>query len=327
MTDFMPDADTGMETLRVTDLWNETPTIRSFELRSVDGGDLPRFDAGAHLPLEVVLPNGQRGIRQYSLFGDSEDRSRYRIAVLLEPDGRGGSRYLHEQVTPGSILRAQPPENAFPLALQAEHSILVAGGIGITPILSMIRTLERHGRSYDVHYTARTSAEMAFRETIESLAGGRGHLHFTRVEAPHTLDLRSLLTTPIPGVHLYVCGPRGMIRNAVALCEEYGWPRGQLHVESFGAKQRAGDRAIDVHLRLSGLTVQVGPGETILAALLEAGVWAPSECGRGECGSCMTRIIDGEPDHRDVCLSQEMRSRYICTCVSRAHSDHLTLDL
>lgn len=320
-------ADGATLALRVTDIHDETGSIRSFEFRPADSGMLPEYEAGAHLEVEVELPDGQRALRPYSLIGDQADRHRYRIAVLLEADGRGGSRYLHQQVGPGTVLRAARPENAFAMAPRAEHSIMLAGGIGITPILSMIRTLERQGQSFEVHYTARTPMEMAFRETIGSLDGGAGHLYYSRVAGHQSLDLRSLLANPKPGVHLYVCGPRGMIRSVLELSGEFGWPRGQLHFESFGAKQLPDDRAIDVHLALTGITVRVAPGETILEALLKAGVWAPSECGRGECGSCMTRLIDGEPDHRDVCLSQEMRSSYLCTCVSRARSGHLTLDL
>ncbi len=327
MTWFEASPESELVTLRVTDIRDEAEGIRSFELRDPGDAVLPPFEAGAHLQVEVKLPDGQAGLRTYSLLGDPQDRSRYRIAVLLEAEGRGGSRFMHERIEPGSSLRVVPPENGFPLLPRAEHSILIAGGIGITPILSMVRTLVQHGRSYELHYTTRTPARMAFREEMEALAGEKAHFYFDCVEQPQPLDLEALLATPRPGAHVYVCGPPGMIRTVTSLGAEAGWPKGRIHSESFGPKRRAGDRAIEVYLKRSALTVQVAPGETILEVILNAGVWAPFECRRGECASCMTRVVAGEADHRDVCLSQELQETYMCTCVSRAHSNHLTLDL
>lgn len=315
-----------MMALRVTDIRDEAEQIRSFELRDPGGADLPPFEAGAHLQVEVELANGRVAQRHYSLLGDPRDRSRYRIAVLLEAEGRGGSRFMHERIEPGSILRAASPENGFPL-LDADHTILIAGGIGITPLLSMVQTLVHHGRSFELHYAARTPARMAFGEGIEALAGDRAHFYFTHVEPPQLVDLEALLATPRRGTHVYVCGPPVLIRMVTSLGEQAGWPKGQIHFESFGPTLLPGDRVIEVHLERSALTVQVVPGETILDAILNAGVWAPYECRRGECASCMTRVVAGEPDHRDVCLSEGLREQYMCTCVSRAHSTHLTLDL
>jgi ferredoxin-NADP reductase len=327
VTWFEASPESELVTLRVTDIHDEAEGIRSFDLRDPGEAALPPFEAGAHLQVEVELPDGQAGLRAYSLLGDPRDRGRYRIAILLEAEGRGGSRFMHERIEPGSRLRVVPPENGFPLLLRSEHSILIAGGIGITPILSMARTLVQHGRSFELHYTTRTPARMAFREGIEALAGEKAHFYFTHVERPQPVDLEALLATPRPGAHVYVCGPPGMIRAVTSLGEEAGWPTGRIHFESFGPKQRASDRAIDVYLERSALTVPVAPGETILDALLNAGVWAPHECRRGECASCMTRVVAGAVDHRDVCLSPELQKTYMCTCVSRAHSEHLTLDL
>jgi vanillate O-demethylase ferredoxin subunit len=191
----------------------------------------------------------------------------------------------------------------------------------------MVRALAQEGSSYEVHYGARTPAQMAFREGIEALAGEKAHFYFSHVERPREVDLAALLATPRPGEHVYVCGPTGMIRAVTTLGEEAGWPAGRIHSESFGATRRVGDRAIAVYLERSALTVQVAAGQTILDTILDAGVWAPYECRRGECGSCMTRVVAGKPDHRDLCLSQTLRETYMCTCVSRTHSDHLTLDL
>jgi len=313
-------------TLRVAAIRDEADGIRSFDLRDPEGAELPPFEAGAHLEVEVELPNGWAATRHYSLLGDPRDRRRYRIAVLLEAEGRGGSRFMHERVEPGASLRVAEPENGFPL-LEAEHTILIAGGIGITPILSMVRTLAQQGRSYELHYGARTPDRMAFGEPIKALAGERAHFYFSHVEPPQLVNLEALLATPRRGAHVYVCGPPVMIRMVTSLGEQAGWPKGQIHFESFGPTRLPDDRVIDVYLERSAVTVQVSPDETVLDAILNAGVWAPYECRRGECASCMTRVVAGEPDHRDVCLSSDLREHYMCTCVSRAHSTHLTLDL
>ena len=141
------------------------------------------------------------------------------------------------------------------------------------------------------------------------------------------MDISVLLSAATPATHVYVCGPHGLIRAVTAFGEQSGWPRSRIHVESFGATSLTTDGAIDVHLERSAITLRIAPDETILDAILRAEVWAPDQCRRGECGTCVTRVIDGEPDHRDVCLSQEIQQHYMCTCVSRARSDRLTLDL
>lgn len=313
-------------TLRVASIRDEAERIRSFELRDPGGAELPAFDAGAHLQVEVELPDGRAALRHYSLCGDPDDRSRYAIAVLLEAQGRGGSRFMHERLEPGSSLRIVPPVNGFPL-LKAEHVILIAGGIGITPVLSMVLALSRYGRSYELHYAARTPARMAFREALEAIAGERAHFYFSHVERPQLIDLRALLAAPAAGTRVYVCGPPELVGAVTSLAEECGWPNDWIHAESFGPQVRTGDRRIEVHLERSAVTVRVAPEESILDAILNAGVRAPHECRRGACGSCMTRVVAGDPDHRDVCLSRELRESYMCTCVSRARSNHLTLDL
>lgn len=327
MIGFGASPDGELTALRVTDVRDEAEGIRSFELRHLEGADLPPFTAGAHLQVEVGLPDGRSALRHYSLLGDPLDRSSYRIAVLFEADGRGGSRFMHECLRPGATVQVAPPENGFPLRSEAEHTVLIAGGIGITPILSMVWTLARQGRSYEVHYAARTPERMAFRREVEDLAGDKARFYFTHIERPEPLDVGKVVAAPTPSAHVYVCGPLGMIRAVSSAGEAAGWPRGRIHHEGFGPSQRVDDRGIEVHLERSDITVTVAPGETILDAILSAGVWAPFECRRGSCGSCMTRVSAGEPDHRDVCLSDVLRETYMCTCVSRARSSHLTLEL
>lgn len=320
-------AGDGALPLQVAAIRDEAEAIRSFELRHAAGSRLPPFDTGAHLTLEVELPDGTLAPRQYSLLGDPSDRDCYRIAVLREDAGRGGSRFLHDRISPGSQLRAAAPENGFPLLPGAEHTILIAGGIGITAILGMARALERAGASFELHYVARTPDRMAFRETIATLAGARARFYHSEPPWCRPLVLADVLRAPHAGGQVYVCGPTGLIRAASAAAAQAGWSRRQVHFEGFGPKQRAGDHPITVHLARSGITVNVVAGQTILDALLDAGVWAPYECRRGTCASCMTPVVSGLPDHRDLCLSDALREHHICTCVSRATSDHLTLDL
>jgi vanillate O-demethylase ferredoxin subunit len=313
--------------VEVTRVREEAEGVRSFELRDRDGGDLPPFEAGAHVEVEVHLADGRPGLRHYSLLGDPTDRSCYWIGVLREPDSRGGSRFMHERVALGSSLRISRPINDFPLESSASHSILIAGGIGITPILSMSHALTQRGQSFELHYAARTPERMAFRDRIEAIAGAGAYFYHTHIERPDLFDLRALLSTPRMGTHVYACGPLGLIRAVTEFADEGNWPKSQIHFESFGGGASSSNGTISLYLERSEISLQVGPGETLLDAILEAGVWAPYECRRGTCASCMTRVVAGEPDHRDACLSSELQATYMCPCVSRAHSDHLTLDL
>ncbi|MGE3957400.1 MAG: 2Fe-2S iron-sulfur cluster-binding protein [Vicinamibacterales bacterium] len=326
MTLTRADGHAQLMTLRVAEIRDEAERVRSFELRDPGGAELPAFDAGAHLQVEVELPDGHAALRRYSLFGDPADRRRYLIAVLLAVEGRGGSRFMHERIKPGSILRVAPPTSGFALA-EATHTVLIAGGIGITAILSLVRTLSRHGRSYELHYAARTPARMAFRQRIEAIAGAKARFYFSHVERPRIIDIDALMAVPKPGTHVYVCGPPELLRAVVARGEAAGWPTAQIHTESFGPTRHGGDNPIEIRLVRAARTVLVAAEESVLDAILNAGVWMPHECRRGTCASCMTRVLAGEPDHRDLCLTPELRDRYMCPCVSRAHSGHLTLDL
>jgi ferredoxin-NADP reductase/predicted pyridoxine 5'-phosphate oxidase superfamily flavin-nucleotide-binding protein len=324
--------NTGEETqaslsLRVKKTWHETDRIKGFELAAADGSLLPPFEPGAHLPVKVRDRSGAWVERHYSLLSNPADRQHYRIGVLMEPNGRGGSLYLHNTLKTGDSLQAGPPANAFPLETGATHSILLAGGIGITPLLSMAHTLKAHGKSFELHYSARRFADLAFRQDIVHLAGHRAHFYASREPGAPRLDLQFLLGRPTHGTHVYICGPRAMIVTVRELAETIGWPPEQIHFESFGAAASPDDRALTVILARSGRSISVPAGRGILDVLLEAGVAVPYDCRRGECSLCMTRFLAGEPEHRDLCLSAEERSELMCVCVSRAHSKNLTLDL
>lgn len=313
--------------LTVRRIRHRAERIKSFELRAESGGELPAFTAGAHVSVEVPLAEDGAQERQYSLLSDPHDRSRYEIAVLLEEGGRGGSHFMHEQVREGDVLEVSPPQNDFPLAGDTRHTILVAGGIGITPILAMLRQLVSKGASVEMHYAASAWGRMAYSQEVVRLAGDRASLYLSSDPSSSRLDLRALLSRAEPDTHVYACGPNRLIQAVKEVAAESGWPPEQLHFESFGARVAPGDREIEVELAYSGSTLTVGPAQTVIDAVLEAGVWAPYDCRRGECGMCVTQVLEGEPDHRDVVLTEAERAQSMCICVSRAKGEKLVLAL
>lgn len=313
--------------LQVERIQQETDRVKSFRLRAADGKELPAFLPGAHLRVKVKLPDGSDAKRHYSLLYNPNDRSSYEIGVLKEPEGRGGSLYLHEHIHEGDVLEIQIPKNAFPMTKLANHSILIAGGIGITPILAMLHSLSSTKQSFEIHYSARELTGLAFRDRVEQLAGDKAQFYTSRGPNSRRLDLEQLLAKPEPGVHVYMCGPRGMINAVREIASAQGWALSQIHFESFGAQPLADDQAIRVHLAKSNQTITVPADRTILDMLLDAGVSVPHDCKRGECTMCTTRVLSGEPDHRDLCLSAEEKGSSMCVCVSRALGEELRLDL
>jgi len=313
--------------LQVERIQQETDRVKSFRLRAAEGNELPEFQSGAHLQVMVKLPDGSEAKRHYSLINNPNDRSSYEIGVLREPEGRGGSRYMHEQVNEGDALEFRLLKNEFRMVTTTEHSILIAGGIGITPILSMMHSLSSKNDSFEIHYSARRLSGFAFRDRIVQIAGDRASFYASKEASGQRLNLKELLATPKPGVHVYVCGPHGMINAVRETATAQGWPFSQIHFESFGAQPMADDKAIRVHLAKSNQTITVPADRSILDSLLDAGVGVPHDCKRGECTMCTTRVLDGEPDHRDLCLSAEEKTSSMCVCVSRARGEELQLDL
>lgn len=313
--------------INVEKIQQENDRIKSFRLRAVSGEQLPEFQPGAHLQVNVKLPDGSDAKRHYSLLSDPSDRKTYEIGVLKEPEGRGGSVYMHEQINEGDTIQILAPKNEFPMASNADHSILIAGGIGITPILSMLHKLASDKQSFEMHYSAREASGLAFRNRIEQLAGNNAHFYASQDPDGQRLDLSNLLSTPQPGVHVYFCGPRGMITAIREIAEAQGWPAAQIHFESFGAQPLADDQPIRVHLAKSNKTITVPADKSILDTLLDAGISVPHDCKRGECTMCTTQVLGGNPDHRDLCLSSEEKSSSMCICVSRAQGEELKLDL
>lgn len=308
-------------------LRHEARDTLSVELRPFDGGDLPPFEPGAHIDLH--LPNGM--VRSYSLCNDSQERHRYLVAVLKDAKSRGGSRCVHEQLRIGMRLSIGAPRNHFPLHETATHSVLLAGGIGITPILSMARRLRALGRSLELLCFARSRQHMAFMAEIQAL-GVATHWHFDD-ENGGPPDLRALLSRvpPSADTHLYACGPAAMLDAFEKSCAELG--HAQAHIERFAAVAvSAADDArqsYTVELRRSGKTFEVTPETTLHQMLRASQAPVPFSCEEGICGSCETRVIAGEIDHRDSVLTADERAsqKVMMVCVSGCKSERLVLDL
>jgi vanillate O-demethylase ferredoxin subunit len=315
-------------TVRVTRKTTEAEDICTFELESTDGSPLPSFSAGSHV--DVQLPSGLT--RQYSLCNDPAESHRYLIGVLRDAASRGGSAAMHAQVHEGSLLQISPPKNHFALAHQAPHHLLLAGGIGVTPILCMAERLAATGAGFEMHYATRSRARTAFFERIARAPfSDRVHFHFDDGAPAQKLDIAALLAAQPTGTHLYVCGPQGLMDAVLGAARAGGWDEPRLHYEFFGADvtARAGDGAFEVQLASSGRLIAVPGEQSVLAALADAGVIVPSSCEQGVCGTCLTRVIDGVPDHRDQYLLPEEQAAndQFLPCCSRAKSARLVLDL
>ena len=310
--------------LRVRSITYLAEAINGYELVDPRGRDLPRFEAGAHIDLRL---GGL--VRQYSLCNDPAERRRYCIAVLREVESHGGSRHLHETVQVGDLVDVSLPRNNFALDPMAERHLLIAGGIGIAPIMAMIADLCRRHAEFNLHYCTRSPAKTAFRENLAPLAAaGRIHFHHDGGNPANGLDIAAALHDPRPGTHLYYCGPASMMAAAT---EAAGyWPAGTVHCEYFtGSSEMAveEDHPFRVRLARSGVEYEVPVGETIVDVLRRGGIAVRTSCELGYCGACLTPYLAGEPDHRDQVLEENGRRSYVLICCARAKTPILELDL
>jgi vanillate O-demethylase ferredoxin subunit len=309
----------------VKSIRHEAEGISSFELRPADGHSLPGFTAGAHITVDMAA-----GIsRSYSLVNSQEETHRYVIAVSRDRASRGGSRYMHDSVKVGDVLHVSAPRNNFPLFEGAARSVLIAGGIGITPLWNMARRLYSLGADWDLHYAARSRRAAAFVHDMASLgpeAMQRIHLHFDDEADERKIDLGEVLDVP-PDVHVYCCGPIPMLRAFEAASASR--PRSTVHTEYFLAPETTAPTDFVVRLAKNGAVITVPECSSILDELLRRGIDVPYSCREGTCGTCETRVLDGIPDHRDVVLSEDERRSNAKTmiCCSRALSPELVLDL
>jgi len=302
--------------------------IVGLELVAADGGALPAFDAGAHIDLH--LPGGV--VRPYSLCNSPAETHRYQLGVLREPASRGGSAAVHTLLQVGQTLQISAPRCHFALQPGAPRSLLLAGGIGITPLLAMAEQLAADGADFALHCAARSADRAAFAARLLMAPWApRVHLHLDDGEPARRLDLPALLAAPQAGTQLYVCGPGGFIDAVLATARAAGWPEAQLHCERFGAvaETRDTDAAFEVQLGAGGRVVLVARGQTVAQALAQAGAPLTTSCEQGVCGTCLTRVLDGTPDHRDQYLTPEEQAAgdQFLPCCSRACSPRLVLDL
>ncbi len=306
---------------------DEALDICSFELVRADGALLPPFTAGAHI--DVHLPDGL--IRQYSLCNAPNERHRYLIGVLNDPASRGGSRSLHQQIQTGAPLRISEPRNLFPLAENSRRTLLFAGGIGITPILCMAEQLALEAADFELHYCVRSAERGAFIERMKHSAfAERITLHFD--EQPDTaLNAAKVLANPQPDTHLYVCGPGGFMQYILDSARAAGWSEDTLHREYFSAEpvDTSNDGSFSIEIASTGQVIAIPANKTVAQVLESHGIDIPLSCEQGVCGTCLTRVLKGIPDHRDLFLTEDEQALndQFTPCCSRSKTPLLVLDI
>ena len=296
-------------------------------LDTLNGSPLPAFEAGAHV--DVHLPGDL--VRQYSLCGDPKQHAAYRIAVLRDPASRGGSIAVHDALSEGVELGISAPRNHFPLESSAAHSVLVGGGIGITPMITMAWELHAADKSFELHYSSRSRAQAALLDELAAVPwASRVKLYFD--DEGSKLEPQPVLRAAPAGSHLYVCGPSGFMDWVMDQARAFGLKSGQIHREYFAAPVSSATEpatSFEVVAKASGKTVTVGTDQSILAALRTVGIDIPVSCEEGVCGTCLCNVVEGTPDHRDAYLTDEEKEAndQILVCCSRSRSQRLVLDI
>lgn len=315
--------------VRVKTITFEAEGILSYELRPVaPRRELPAFSPGAHIDLH--LSNGL--IRSYSLFNSQEQGNCYRVAVNLDANSRGGSRFMHRSVSAGDILTISVPRNNFSLHEQADHTVLIAGGIGITPLYAMLQRLEDMGRKWTLYYSTRSRKNTAFINEIEAVSAASHHgrvvFHFDQESAGSYLNFSDIVASEPASTHFYCCGPLPMLEAFESATAAL--PDDRVHVEYFAAKESADTSGgFTVELARSGASYSVPAGKTVLDVLIEEGHQPLYSCQEGICGTCEVAVLEGEPDHRDLVLSakQQKENRSMMICCSGCKGERLVLDL
>lgn len=299
-----------------------------FSLPKDAEGSLPSFEAGAHI--DIQTQNGL--VRQYSLCGSPQDKQNFRIAIKREKAGRGGSNALHEELEEGSIVHIGAPRNNFKLVPNAQETVLIGGGIGITPLLSMAHTLHFQGKAFSFHIFARSQETLAFSQRLSRLPfHDHIHLHFDDGKRAKNKDFSSLVGRWRDGLALYVCGPAGFMSAVIGAGRNQGWPNQDIHSETFVAREidKSENRPFDVELAKSGRILHIKADEYLIDVLNSNDCGVPCSCTQGICGSCLTPVLSGTPEHRDAILSDEERAlgNQMCVCVGRAQGNRLVLDI
>lgn len=314
-------------TLRLEQVVYEASNILRYVLVDPGGSSLEKPEAGCHI--DVILDNNI--VRQYSLCGDPADASCYEIAVLREENGRGGSKSIHETFHVGASVNVSTPRNHFPLAEDATRHLMLAGGIGVTPMIAMLHELERKGATYELHYCTRSEDVTAFKKTLAPyIKKGSVHIHHDGGDFNKGLDVITLLAVQEPGTHVYYCGPGGFMK-AVKDASSH-WEKGTVHSEYFSAPadnilDKSENTAFQVKIKDTSEVFNVPADKTIANVLRENGIPVDTQCEDGYCGTCLTRYVEGEPDHRDFVLDEEDREQFMMICCSRAKSQFIVLDM
>jgi len=313
--------------LVITGVRELAPRIRAYELRDPDGGELPEVQAGAHLQIPVRLPDGKTGIRHYSICSNPQRRDIYEIAVLRDDNGSGGSAAVHAQFDIGQRLLCALPQNNFRLHNDNSPAVLIAGGIGITPIKPMAQALRTRNNALQVHYAARSHRDMAFGDRLQREFGDDIRL-YSSADGEH-INIEQLLAAAPEDVVFYICGPERLIDAVSAAAAELNIDAHRIRYERFSAAAITDAKPIQVELRRSGKQVEVAADQSILDAMLDAGIDAAYSCRAGNCKTCAVKLLEGEPDHHDDALSKTEReqNQLFCPCVSRAQGDKLVLDI
>lgn len=311
--------------VRVSRVGREAIGTKSYELVDPEGGELPPFTAGAHI--DVRLPGPV--MRQFSLCNDPSERHRYVIAVFAEPGSRGAPRLLHRKVRPGARLVVSRPRNRFPLVEGAARYLLLAGGVGVTPLLSMAYRLAALGADFTLHYCTKSLRHTAFRAPLRAF-GNAAVLHHDGGDPARGLDMKKLLAGYRPGTQLYHCGPRGFM-DAVREAAVH-WPESSVHCEYFAAppSDAGEDNGLDdfaIRDRVTGKLYPVGPGQSIFAVLRDAGFEIGASCKSGRCGICRRHYSKGEPVHRDTLLTESERGEFILLCRARSRTPVLVVEI
>ncbi len=314
--------------LVITGVRQLTPEVRAYELRRPDFEELPAVAAGSHLQVPVPVEDGRIETRSYSISSNPNRRDAYEIAVRLDPEGSGGSRAVHQRYALGLRLRASLPRNAFSLHETDRPAVLIAGGIGITPLKAMAQSLKADGRAFHLHFAARSQSHMAYRSKL-ALALDDAVTFYSGAD-DQRIDIQAVLSDATADALFYVCGPQRLIDAVRQTADELDIDCKRIRFEHFStATSEPGDAAIQLRLARSGTELTVARDQTILDALLDAGIDTDYACKSGTCGTCAVKVLDGTPVHRDSVLSDTERDQagLMCTCVSRAATENLVLDL
>lgn len=319
-------AATSPLSLVISEIRELTPRIRAFKLRAIHGQELPLVPAGSHIAIKVRLANGANDIRHYSLCNNPLQRDYYEIAVLCESNGRGGSQFIFDNVKEGMQLESAIPTHNFHLHADASPAILIAGGIGITPIMSIAYTLASRGRRFQLHYAGRSKNEMAFVEDIQQHFAA--NTHWYPADEHTRMDIMNLLADAPSNALFYACGPQKMLGDIETSARLLGIDKDRIQTEYFMADDADNNSELLLELAYSNKLIKVAADQPLLNALRDAGVNAAFDCCVGDCGTCAVKILEGEADHRDHVLSDAQKAEgMICLCVSRAKSDTLVIAL